>query len=278
MHNWWITEYEWLPTYNAVHPLLVDNLAWLRTHGAHVVEESVDGFNAATFVEQRAQLHRNHVSTVVWGSPWTDTSTHEGYSPVPRSLLTAAENERMQQEGAANHSALVKGAVFRHLQDMFPYATVVITCGRCNPAPSVSVLGHASAVLSVPAHIPTVGEVRYRPSFASGQARIEEDEQVRALVAVPESLRPHLRHLFCPQTGDLDLYSLIAISAEVNMEKGSRGLNLFIGEGSADLSRSAGEVAVARRHSGLFSTCQLSHIPSSQLEPPANPQMQPPEG
>ena len=262
LRDWWITEYEWHTEKNESFPKLVNNLAWLRAHGAHIVSEPVDGFNAPVFAEKEMQVHRNNVSTVVWGSPHTDVSSTGKSVPIPRDALTDAEWSRQFKDGKLD-SNTVKAAIFRHLQNMFPYATVVVTCGRCDPTPSVSSFGHASVVLSTPVHVPMIGDTLYRPSFATGHARVEDNEAIRALVALPETLRPHLSTLFCPSTGNLDLYSLIALSAVENSHKGHKGATLFLGEECANLSRSAGEVAIARSLSNLSSTCANQQLPSS---------------
>ena len=78
-------------------------------------------------------ISANDVSTVVWGSPCTD-STGGGYARVPDHILTDAEAHEQREHGYLA-SDTAKGAIFRHLQEYFPYAVVIVTAVWCNPTP-----------------------------------------------------------------------------------------------------------------------------------------------
>jgi hypothetical protein len=192
LHNWLITEYAWHPPDNPHHQNLVANLAWLQHHGARIAVERVDGFRASSDVGK--YINPNLVSTVVWGSPCTDVSGQDGYALVPREALT--ESEHAMQQHQSFESDPMKAIIFRHLQNQFPYATVIVTCGKCRPSPLIGEKSRTVVHMSVRAHIPAVGTVQYRPSFASGKPRIYDGEPITALVALPAPLVPHLQEFF----------------------------------------------------------------------------------
>lgn len=260
LSQWYITEYEWHPAASQHYEHLQANVSYLTRNGAHVISESVDGFNPSGFLRKH-HLHANDVATVVWGSPCTDVSSG-GYAHVPDAILSPSEQKTQKQRGLDSNT--VKSAIFKHLQEQFPHALVIITCAWCSPnllhgidqkdAPDrVLLFGSAS--------VPAIGGVQYAPSFAHGASRVDignpgDMSSIKVLAAIPQTLVANMHGKLFTPNGEVDLYRLIATSAKSNVyykdddRQLQTGAQLFFGEEKADLSRCAAEFYLERKKRG----------------------------
>jgi hypothetical protein len=276
LDQWYVSEYEWHSPGSDQYDHLMRNIEWLSTHGAHVIEESVNGFEPQVFL-RRHGLTPNDVSTVVWGSPCTDMASG-GYSKVPESILSQAEREEHRNNGRLD-SSTIKSAIFRHLQQKFPYALVIVTCVWCSPTAAegkVDASLLSRVLLCGEAWVPEVDGVQYAPSFASGVSRVDKNSaedisHIKVLAAVPKEVVSRLGGRLFTSEGKVDLYRLIGGSAKfngyVNDEGRKVGVQLYLGEENADLSRCAAQYNL--KHLRRKGSISRSSSPSAKIPKPS---------
>lgn len=173
-----------------------------------VVEDSVDGFYAASWLEFRGTAASN-VAVACWGSPHVELSNGQ----------CSAE-----KQGAASSE---KPRVFNSLCEQFPEALVLVTYAR-HWVDEGSLRSDHHVVWDVSVGVEAKGEVQYIPRYSTGWRRCDPNE-VRAIIGIPKGVVIQLY-------SQVDLWDLISTRF-----RGKGGTCLFLGEEGADLSRCAAQ-------------------------------------
>lgn len=235
-----------------------------------MITSSVDAFHPESFLKENGLAPRD-VALVVWGSPFMDTTSDPKSSMLglPPHMLTKSEQIDQHTWGYLS-SGDVKTIIFRHLQEAFPSAVIIITCVYCNlrlelprwwkceeidasssddnilmtSSPQISETTRRVLLLGQ-GYVPMIDGLQYTPCFANGYPRTGgnlDHESLRIAIAIPEVLMGKLRKNIFSTHGHIDLYGIIHatyVSTCLVRQYQQKQAHLFLGEGNAVLSRCA---------------------------------------